>query len=157
MGKWDFTRFGFKMSFGSIYHITQGPRYARKCILNICKQSGHFIQTVVLTLLVLKPEYSRMTKSIPWLLMTWFLALPGYQHPFFARWTVMYLSQGNITTTFSNAVLINDINANIFLCITYWGWEKMAAISQMTFSNAFSWMKMFKFRLELHWSLFPRV
>ena len=31
----------------------------------------------------------------------------------------------------------------------------MAAIFQ-TFSNAFSWMKMYKFRLRFHWSLFPR-
>ena len=28
---------------------------------------------------------------------------------------------------------------------------------QTTFSNAFSWMKMIKFRLRFHWSLFPRV
>ena len=33
----------------------------------------------------------------------------------------------------------------------------MAAIFQTTFSNAFSWMKMFKFRLRFHWRLFPRV
>ena len=33
----------------------------------------------------------------------------------------------------------------------------MDAISQTTFSNAFSWMKMFEFRLKFHWSLFPRV
>ena len=33
----------------------------------------------------------------------------------------------------------------------------MDAISQMTFSNAFSSMKMFEFRLKFHWSLFPRV
>ena len=33
----------------------------------------------------------------------------------------------------------------------------MAAIFQTTFSNAFSWMKMFKFLLRFHWSLFPRV
>ena len=33
----------------------------------------------------------------------------------------------------------------------------MDAISQTTFSNAFSWMKVFEFRLEFHWSLFPRV
>ena len=26
-----------------------------------------------------------------------------------------------------------------------------------TFSNAFSWMKLYKFRLTFHWSLFPRV
>ena len=28
---------------------------------------------------------------------------------------------------------------------------------QTTFSNAFSWMKMFKFRFNFHWSLFPRA
>ena len=35
--------------------------------------------------------------------------------------------------------------------------RQMDAISQTTFSNAFSWMKMFEFRLKFHWSLFPRV
>ena len=35
--------------------------------------------------------------------------------------------------------------------------RQMDAISQTTFSNAFSWMKMFEFRLKIHWSLFPRV
>ena len=28
---------------------------------------------------------------------------------------------------------------------TYWGWDKMAAISQMTYSSAFPWMKTFEF------------
>ena len=41
--------------------------------------------------------------------------------------------------------------------LTHWGRDKMAAIFQTTFSNAFSWMKMFKLRLRFHWSLFPRV
>ena len=27
--------------------------------------------------------------------------------------------------------------------LTHWGWDKMDAISQTTFSNAFSWMKMY--------------
>ena len=35
--------------------------------------------------------------------------------------------------------------------------RQMDAISQTTFSNAFSWTKMFEFRLKFHWSLFPRV
>ena len=35
--------------------------------------------------------------------------------------------------------------------------RQMDAISQTPFSNAFSWMKMFEFRLKFHWSLFPRV
>ena len=34
--------------------------------------------------------------------------------------------------------------------------RQMAAISQ-TFSNAFSWMKIFEFRFKFHWSLFLRV
>ena len=33
----------------------------------------------------------------------------------------------------------------------------MAIVSQMTLSNAFSWMKMLEFRLRFHWSLFLRV
>ena len=37
------------------------------------------------------------------------------------------------------------------------GWDKMAAIFQTIFSNAFSWMKMYKFWLIFDWSLFPRV
>ena len=40
---------------------------------------------------------------------------------------------------------------------THWGRDKMDAISQTTFSSAFSWMKMFEFRLKFHWSFFLRV
>ena len=41
--------------------------------------------------------------------------------------------------------------------LTHWGRDKMAAIFQTTFSNGFSWMKMFEFRLKFHWNLFLRV
>ena len=41
--------------------------------------------------------------------------------------------------------------------LTHWGPDKMDAISQTTFSSAFSWMKMSEFRLKFHWSLFLRV
>ena len=40
---------------------------------------------------------------------------------------------------------------------THWGWDKMAVISQMAFSNAFYWMKMFEFSLIFHWSLLLAV
>ena len=43
------------------------------------------------------------------------------------------------------------------LSLTHWGQDKMAAIFQTTFCNAFCWMKMFQFRFRFHWSLFPRV
>ena len=42
------------------------------------------------------------------------------------------------------------------LCLIHWGRDKMAAISQTTFPNAFSWMKMYGFRLRFHCSLFQR-
>ena len=41
--------------------------------------------------------------------------------------------------------------------ITHWGRDKMADISQTTFSNTFSWMKTYEFRLLFHWILFLRV
>ena len=41
--------------------------------------------------------------------------------------------------------------------LTHWGRDKMDAISQTTFLYAFSWMKMFEYRLKFHWSLFLRV
>ena len=53
------------------------------------------------------------------------------------------------------------VSCYIILSVTYmlthWGWAKRATISQMTISNAFSWMKMYKFWLQFHWNLFPRV
>ena len=47
--------------------------------------------------------------------------------------------------------------SNILRKLTHWGRDKMDAISQKTFSSAFSWMKMFEFRLKFRWSLFLRV
>ena len=43
------------------------------------------------------------------------------------------------------------------IILTHWGRDKMAAVSQTTLSNAFSWMKMLELRLKFHWSLFLRV
>ena len=58
--------------------------------------------------------------------------------------------------------LHGKINANPcrVLCpwdLTHWGRDKMDATSQTTFSSAFSWMKMYEFRLKFHWILFLRV
>ena len=59
---------------------------------------------------------------------------------------------------------IGDHCIIVLLCIchfrirlTHWGRDKMAAIFQTTFSNGFSWMKMYEFRLKFHWSLFQRA
>ena len=48
-------------------------------------------------------------------------------------------------------------SSSVAWSLTHWGRDKMDAILQTTFSSAFSWMKMFEFRLKFHLSLFPRV
>ena len=45
----------------------------------------------------------------------------------------------------------------VYLALTHWVQDKMAAIFQTTFLNAFSWMKMYDFILIFHSSLFQRV
>ena len=42
-------------------------------------------------------------------------------------------------------------------CLTHCSWNKMATFNQTTFLNAFSWMKMYKFWLRLHSSLYLSV
>ena len=49
-----------------------------------------------------------------------------------------------------------------YRCKSYFYWthlplDKMAAISQMTFSNAFSWMKIIEFQIKFHWNMFHGV
>ena len=54
---------------------------------------------------------------------------------------------------------VYNYTCNRSLCkpLTHLPLDKMAAISQTTFSNAFSWIKIYEFRLKLHWSLLIRV
>ena len=35
--------------------------------------------------------------------------------------------------------------------LTHWGRNQITALMQTTFSNAFSWMKMYEFRFKFHW------
>ena len=44
------------------------------------------------------------------------------------------------------------MKCNIDKLLTHWSRDKMAAIFE-TFSNGFSWMKMYEFRLKFHWNL----
>ena len=81
--------------------------------------------------------------------MCWYLNAITPSHP-----SLSLFSSGR------NAVLwfhFDNIQYMHFVCLTHWGRDKMDAISQTTFLNAFSWMKMFEYRLKLHWSLFLRV
>ena len=73
-----------------------------------------------------------------------------------SRWTVciwlkpdMKCPWPRLTTESIEYCTFND-------ALTHWGWYKMDNILQTTFSNVFSSMKIFEFRLTFHWSLFLR-
>ena len=62
--------------------------------------------------------------------------------------TVQYMaSQNMVSIGLDNGLLPFQHQALFWtivgLLLTHWGRDKMAAIFQMTFSNAFSWMKMY--------------
>ena len=65
-----------------------------------------------------------------------------------SSWTVLY--EGILT---KHILWFHDR----LILITHWGRDNMAANFLTTFSNAFSWMEIYKFRSRFHWSLFPGV
>ena len=83
-------------------------------------------------------------------------------------WTVLHgpirhkhreVAKSSWTTARRTSVIIVKywhLAADFCIAINSSSQDKMAAISQTTFSNAFSWMKRFIFRFEFHWSLFPK-
>ena len=60
------------------------------------------------------------------------------------------------TTNMPHYSTKGKFTASIFV-LTQWGREKKAATFQTTFSNAFSWMKIYEFQLRFHWGLFLSV
>ena len=52
-----------------------------------------------------------------------------------------------LTNTFTETSLQWKLRNGV---LTHWGRDKIATISQTTFSNAFSWMKMFEYRPRWH-------
>ena len=81
----------------------------------------------------------------------------------------IFLSATNLHVPYNRQVSVKEIavtwtRPSLSLMIFYqnillihWGRDKKAAIFQTIFSNAFSWMKMYKFRLRFHWNFFQRV
>ena len=70
---------------------------------------------------------------------------------------MVMVSKSNILPPQFQLLISSTFSLSRVIILTHWGRDKMAAISQTTLSNVFSWMKMFEFRLKFHWSLFPRV
>ena len=70
-------------------------------------------------------------------------------------WFLLFTLTSYFCTTKQNSCEVTLLMK--YCMLTHWDRDKMDAILQTIFSNAFSWMKMFQLRLKFHWSLFPRV
>ena len=82
----------------------------------------------------------------------------GPRRPFNVKGVFILMLIGNIIMSASGYQHTNSWLVFLELSLTYWGRDKMPdVIFQLTFSNEFSWMKMYKFQLRFHWSFFPRV
>ena len=68
-----------------------------------------------------------------------------------SKWQLRY------ATTGENFIKTATFPFQIVCILTQWGRDRMDAISQTTFSSAFSWIKMFELRFIFHWGLFLRV
>ena len=82
-----------------------------------------------------------------------FPAFPAHAQPLISRiWQEVHGMVVKYDKTFMY------LGARLFIySLTHLHLDKMVAISQTIFSDAFFWLKSFVFWLKFHWSLFPRV
>ena len=118
----------------------------------LCKNLHIFGPQCVRNILITQ-TYSRPRKSHGNGFSRWVSYMPTL------LWTTLV---GNVNMDHNGLIKIRILNMSRQMVLasvpsTHWSREKMAAIFETTFSNAFSWMKMYKFRLRSHLSLFPRV
>ena len=125
-------------------------------LLTICRESVSMRPTAHLTTVStgVPTEYGTSTAFVS-----------PYDRFFWLK-NYLVLSIGNVLVRMLSHLFINVMLSNVKLLLftidiicflTHWGRHKMDAISQTTFSTAFSWKKMFEFQLIFHWSLFLRV
>ena len=110
-------------------------------------------QPMLLRYLLRDPSFGMLPTSrlTHYGLMTPFGVLDLYQQPFSrVKWVGWRSGAFGVRGYNRGTVLPHNT-------LTHWGRDKIVAIYQTTFSNAFSWIKMHKFQLKFHWDLFPRV
>ena len=136
----------------------------------------HLISTVRFPILVRPHLYIETRSRVTWQLSWSCYTRPCYAKNIWYQWCrcdcvrgllqnyhINGLVQGcNISSVLAVEILQSCTKPSISMSqcknvLTHWGRDKMAAISQKTHSNAFSWIKMLEIRLIFHWSLFLRV
>ena len=93
-------------------------------------------------------------------LISWYIATPVHKKARFSLYRCEY-SIFNKSYQFDEWLEPSIIGSGLLFKVTCWlthlPLDKMTAISQTIFSDAFLWMKNFVFWLRLHLSLFPMV
>ena len=97
-----------------------------------------------------------ISTTIPWYVSSWycFIIIPEYDGN---KQNMMMPWLGNAFHMTGPLLGILPVTSFCSLLLTHWGWDKMAVIFQTTFSDAFSWMKIYELWLIFHWALFLRV
>ena len=77
------------------------------------------------------------------------------------RWQAITRTKGNKWWEVINLHLMHPWNEKCVggsnTALTHLSLDKMSVISHTTFSNAFSWINIWEFRLKFHCCLFPRI
>ena len=105
----------------------------------------HFMMSVI-TYPCWDLKLNNVSKRDPWNIQQWFNPV-GNKHQWKSSHKTIHVLQNVWQTVFIYSKP---------MALTHWGREKMAAVSQTTLLNAFSWINMFEFRLKFQWSLFLR-
>ena len=116
------------------------------CKFTLFRPNIYFSIWIICNIFCRKHFVTNLHGKMSWL--TLFILCPWASYPMF------------LIVIFSNILSsLPDLHGPMALAIrlTHWGRDKMAAIFQTTFSIAFSWMKMYDFRLKFQWSLFLRI
>ena len=117
----------------------------------------------------MKRDVSKHWCTLPWCASRgWYIAHENWTSwirsivlsnlSFIDTWSCCDTNRSHITSsTISKCIywFFSNIDFQLRL-FTHWGRDKTAAISKTTFSNVFSWMKIYEFRSRFHWSLFLR-
>ena len=102
----------------------------------------------------------------PWTLLSGMITIQ-HAHEFIVIVLLLFMAIVQMTNTYNHNNRVYGENQCIFATcffflnhqlsmqgLTHWGRDKIVAISQTKFQNAFSWMKMYEFRSRFHWNLF---
>ena len=98
--------------------------------------------------------WNHYLKNSPFL---WEVGLRSPKTTIFGMNIIWFIIFSWVNHSFHPCVMLLQVIRWIVSVLTHWSQNKMAYISQTTFSNVFSSMKMFAFWLKFHWSLFLRV